>query len=95
MPAHGVKTCWKRGDTAPHILNLRASGNEWSNSHPGRFTPGKEHRHSLNRTLAGRFREKKNHLPLPGFEPQLVQPIAYSSGSDMCPFYITAVKIYK
>jgi hypothetical protein len=57
-------------DSAPYVTT------------PCRFTPGKEPRYSLNRSLggphsrSGRFGEKKNLSPLQGFEPRIVQPVA-------------------
>ena len=51
---------------------------------PGRFTPGKAPWYPLNRGLGGaqsrceRFGEEQNQLPLTGFKPQTIQPVALS-----------------
>jgi hypothetical protein len=61
------------------FLTWTLDGCEWSTSRPGRFTPLIELRYPLNRRLGGpqrrswRFGEEKN--PLPGFEPNIVQPL--------------------
>ena len=63
------------------FLTWARDGGEWSTSRPYRFTPSKGSRYKLNTRLNGleiwsglRFREKG--LPLPGFEPQIIQPLA-------------------
>jgi len=53
--------------------------NEWVTSHPAPLIPGKETRFPLNRRLGGRqsqagVLERENHLPVPEFEPRIVQP---------------------
>jgi hypothetical protein len=59
-------------------------GGERLTSCSGWFTPGKEHWHPLNQrlggpqSLPGHFGEGKNLLPLAGFKPPTVQPIAQS-----------------
>jgi len=53
--------------------------------------PGNKPRYPLNRRLGGphsrygRFGERNNLFPLPGFEPRAVQPIAYFLYSLSCP----------
>jgi len=42
-------------------------------SDPGHFTPRKE---MWALSQSGHFEEEKNPFPLPGFEPQIIQPIA-------------------
>jgi hypothetical protein len=66
-----------------HILkNSTLDGGEWSTSHPGRFNPINELRYPFNRRMggsqsrSGRFREQKNILFLPGFEPRIVELVA-------------------
>jgi hypothetical protein len=64
------------------FLNLVCRLRWWSTSPPGRFTAGKEPWYSLNGKLGSsqsrseRFRGEKNLVPLPGFGPRIVQPIA-------------------
>ena len=53
----------------------------WSSSHSGHFNPRKENQHLLRRlggsqSWYGCFGEEKNALPLPGFKPWIIQPIA-------------------
>ena len=60
------------------FLTFALDGDEWSVSSHGRFKPGKELRHLLNKGVhelqsrSGRSREQKNALPLPELEPRLV-----------------------
>jgi hypothetical protein len=60
-------------------------GGGWSVSCLDHFTPGKEPRYPLSRRLgglqswSGDFGEEKILMPLPGFEPQAVQPIDFHS----------------
>ena len=59
------------------LLASALDGSEWLTSRSGRFILGKEPRYSSNnRRQGGSFGEEKNLLPLPGFEPPTVQPIA-------------------
>ena len=57
---------------------------KWPISRTGLFTPGKEPRYTPNRSLdgplsrSGRFEENKYFLPLPWFEPRIVQLVAKS-----------------
>jgi hypothetical protein len=39
---NAMKAYWGSGGTAPHSLTSPLDGGEWSASHPGHFTPGKE-----------------------------------------------------
>jgi hypothetical protein len=67
-----------------YVLTFTLDRSEWSTSHPSHFTHGKEPWYPLNRRLggpqnwSGHFGKKKNLLPLPGFEPQIIQPTAQS-----------------
>jgi hypothetical protein len=69
---------------APLIRDLGARRRLVANLTHGRFTPWKEPQYSLNRRLgrpqsrSGRFEYEKNHFFLPGCEPRLVQPLAWS-----------------
>ena len=69
---------------APLILTSALDGEEWSTSHPDRFTSRKEPWYPLNRRLSGpqgrfgRFGEEKIILHLLGFETRTVQPVVYS-----------------
>ena len=52
---------------------------EWVTSHPAPFSPGKETRFPSNRKLGGPqsqsgVLERENRLPVPEFEPRIVQP---------------------
>jgi hypothetical protein len=64
------------------LLTSALDADEWLTSRSGRFTPGNEPRQPLNRKLdgpqsrSGRFGEDTNLLPLPGFEPRTVRPVA-------------------
>jgi len=64
------------------FLTFALGGDEWSVSSHGRFKPGKELRHLLNkgvrglRSRSGRAREQKRVLPLPELEPRLVHLVA-------------------
>jgi hypothetical protein len=55
------------------FLALALDGGEWSMSYPGHFTPRKE---MWALSQSGQSEEEKNPIPLPGFEPQIIQPIA-------------------
>jgi hypothetical protein len=58
------------------------NGGEWSNSQPGRFTPGRQPQYRFNRGLGEphnrpeRFWRRENLLPLPEFATRTVQPEA-------------------
>ena len=60
------------------FLTAALYGGRLSASRPGPFIPGKEPRNAWNKRLkgSGLFRDDKKLLPLPGFEPRTVQPIA-------------------
>ena len=55
------------------FLAVALDGDEWSMSYPGHFTPRKE---MWALSQSGQFEEEKNPFPLPGIEPQIIQPIA-------------------
>jgi hypothetical protein len=63
-------------DTAPLILNLgtRRSGRFTS---AGRTRVPTEQQTEWTQSRGERLREEKNLLPLPGFELQTIQPVAY------------------
>jgi hypothetical protein len=81
-------TSWRRiGEwrySSTHSLTSARRGGDWSASRPGRFTPRKEPRYPLDRSLggpqsrSGRGGEEKNSQPPPGIEPwaPIVQPVA-------------------
>jgi hypothetical protein len=52
---HPMKVYWGNGGIVALIFSLTSAlnGGEWSASHPGRFTPGKEPWHPLDRRLGG------------------------------------------
>ena len=52
-PAHAVKACRGSGGVAPLVLNLGPGRTEFSASHHGHFTLGKELLYPLNRGLDG------------------------------------------
>jgi len=64
------------------LLNLELDGDEWSASCPGYFTPAKESLLPMNRRLGESQNRSKcfgkdiNLLPLLGFEPWFIQPVA-------------------
>ena len=64
------------------FLTSSRDGGGWSNSRPGRFTPGEEPRCSAKGKLDGpqrrceHFRGAENLVPLLEFEPRTVQPVA-------------------
>jgi hypothetical protein len=75
-----MNTCrGSRGKAA--VLTFALDECQWSTSRPGRFTPGKESWYPLNRrrggsqSRSGRFEGGKTLFPVPGFEPQIVQPV--------------------
>ena len=83
IPVHAMKAGGGRS-IAPVILNHVTDWCKWSTSRPGRFIPDKKNPCSqLNRRLDGpyspswRFGGQKNCLPLPGFEPGIVQLVAW------------------
>jgi len=62
----------------------------WSTSNSGRFTPGREHKCSLNGELGGPQRpsarlgeEEKNLLYLLGFELRTAQTVAWTDRSSV------------
>ena len=65
----------------PLILKVGA-GRKWLISRPARFNPEKEPSYPLNRNLgkpqsrSRRLGDKKNLLPLPGFEARTIQALA-------------------
>ena len=84
-----LSNCEENTDVTVHtmkayggIIGIALDEGECLTSHPGRFTPGKEHQYPLNRMLGGSqsrdegFEKEKNLLALPGFEPQTMQPVA-------------------
>ena len=59
------------------FLTYALDRDEWSTLRPARFTPGIEPRYPLGpRPGLDVFGEEENLLPLPGFEPRTVQPVA-------------------
>ena len=61
-------------------------------------TPGEETRCLLDslcecQKWPGRFRKQKKLLPLSGFEPWVIQPVAYSLYRQCCPVLQTCVSI--
>lgn len=82
FPCSGHEGLWGGGSRgeAPFIPSALGGG-KWSPSHPGRFTPDKEHLYTLHWWLdgpqwrSGRFEEEKDFLALSGFELRIVQPV--------------------
>jgi hypothetical protein len=64
--------------------NISARWRGVVSAHPGCFMPRKQHWYLLNRRLhglqdqSGHLGEEKNLLPLSGFVPYTIQPVAYS-----------------
>jgi hypothetical protein len=88
LQMNGVKK-GKKGGKVVSVHTMKAysrtvvlDGGERSTSCTGCYTPKKEPLHPLRMRLdgshsqSGCFGVHENHLPLPGFEPQIVQPIA-------------------
>ena len=68
------------------ILALHEGG--WLTPRPGRFTPGKETQYPLYRRLGGPKGQSEwvlNISPLPGFDPQTVQPTIVTMLSQPTP----------
>jgi hypothetical protein len=70
--------------TSTWFLILALHGSEWSTSCTGYITTEKEPWYPLNITLggpqswSGHFGKEKNFFPMPGFDPQIIQPAARS-----------------
>ena len=80
LSQHDTKAYRGSGRTAPVILNPKLDAGEWSDSHPGRLYPrGKSPSMPLNRRVdgpqscTGRWAQEKNLLPLPVFNPRILQ----------------------
>jgi len=75
VPLHAMKPCSGSRGMAPQFLNL-SSRWEWLTSRIGHFTSGKGPRLGGPQSQYLCFREEKNFLTLPGFEPLAIQPVA-------------------
>jgi len=77
FPIHAMKAYRRSRGSSTHILALYRG--EWFTSHPVCCSLQKGVQYPLNRRLSGPqswswlCREEKNLLPLPGFEPQIIQ----------------------
>jgi hypothetical protein len=92
-PRHeGVLGEWRYNCTS---LTLALDGGEWSASHPGRFTHGKE---PLVRRLGGPQcrsgrADEKNSQSLPRLEPPIIQPVARRYTAELS--WLRSVKYLK
>jgi hypothetical protein len=76
-----MKAYWVSGDIALRILTSALEGGERSASRPGLFTPRKrtpwyplDKRLGGPQSQSGGGGEEENFQPLPGLEPQIIQP---------------------
>jgi hypothetical protein len=81
VPAQVVKAQRKIGGTSRHFLTSSLDHGEWVILDTGNFTRGKEPRYPKDRIL-GVIKDgmdileyEENLLLLPGFEPQIIQPV--------------------
>jgi len=81
-----MKTCGDSTEVQVYLhlfLTLALHGSEWS-SCTGYFTTEKEPWYPLNirlggpLSLSGHFGKEKHFFSMPGFEPQIIQPVATS-----------------
>lgn len=84
MPLHVLKEYKMIRGIASLILNMSARWRWVFNAHPGCFMPRKQYQYLLNKRLyglwsqSGHLWEEKSLLPLSGFVPYTIQPVAYS-----------------
>ena len=78
-------------------------GSDWSDSRPGSSLPGKEFRHPSDSGMdgpgrrSGPFKDKEIPLPLPAFEPRLIETVFYSLSDwaglpNICETYFSEIK---
>jgi hypothetical protein len=82
VPVNAMKTYRERRRVSPLILNLDTRHRWVVNCTPRPLCPQERTPFTMNRRLAGpqsrcgRFGNELNLMPLPGFEPRIVQPVA-------------------